>query len=109
MPIYEYKCSVCDLVSEEIRKMSDRDNQSFCKICGAAAHHILSSINVGNKLLSERDPPSPNRNSGIGAIQLHNSIFENSNVGVSVPKGARIDMSGNKFINVKKPVEFRDK
>ncbi len=35
-------------------------------------------------------------------------MFENANVGISVPKGTKIDMKGNRFKNVKKTVEFRD-
>jgi putative FmdB family regulatory protein len=107
MPIYEYQCSACDAVSAEMRAIADRENRARCKNCGAPAHHILSSVNVGKKSLSERYPPT--RNPGTGGIQITDCIFKDSNVGISVPKGAKLITKRNQFIRVKKPMEWRDK
>jgi len=111
MPIYEYKCSECASTFEELRKMVDREGPAVCKICGAAALHILSSFNISNpssktkKYNIERKEPS----AVSGGIQINNCTFENGNVGISVPKSAKIGMKGNRFKNLKKTVEFRDK
>jgi putative FmdB family regulatory protein len=111
MPVYEFECPDCDSVLEDIRKMSERENQILCKKCGAAMRHVLSSINVGNKSSSEPHPtsPKPNRKPRTGGIHIYNNHFEGANVGISIPKGLEIDQHGNTFKNVKKPVEIRDK
>lgn len=108
MPIYEYKCSVCATVFEEIRKMADRDGSAVCKMCGATSRHILSSFSVLNSSPKEHSARSKDHSSGSGGIQIKDCMFENANVGISVPKGTKIDMKGNRFKNVKKTVEFRD-
>jgi nitrous oxidase accessory protein NosD len=45
----------------------------------------------------------------MGGIQITNCTFENVGTGVSLPEGANVTMKGNKFKNVKTPVEFRKK
>lgn len=33
MPIYEFKCSVCGEVQEELRKIDEREESAYCKVC----------------------------------------------------------------------------
>jgi putative FmdB family regulatory protein len=109
MPIYEYKCSACGEVTEKLCKIADRNNPTLCKTCHAVAHPILSSFSVqGQSSLETRDS-CPNHDHGTGKIQIINSTFKNAKVGISVPKGTNIQMKGNRFENVEKHVEFRDK
>lgn len=107
MPIYEYRCSACTRVSEELRRIADRDNPAVCKVCGAPACHVLSSFSV-----SSNCPPSQTKNEeqapDDGRVLIQDCTFKNAKVGVSMPKGTKIEMKGNRFINVKKSVEFRD-
>ena len=42
MPIYEYRCDECDQVFEAIQRISDAPLDT-CRICGGAAHRIVSS------------------------------------------------------------------
>ncbi len=107
MPIYEYKCFSCSVVFEELRKIVERDDLAYCKKCGSTAHPILSSFNAPG-MPTKRQGASPSQSPASGGIQLKDNTIVDCNVGVSIPKGTKIDMKGNRFINVKKPVEFRD-
>ena len=110
MPVYEYECPVCGLVSKDIRKMSEREHPFLCK-CGAVTRHILSSINVGNKASSEPHTTSPNpyRIPRTGGIHIYNNYIEGADVGISVPKGLEINTGGNTFKKVRKPFEIGEK
>ena len=109
MPIYEYKCSTCAEVSEEFRNIADRNAPACCRVCGAAAHRILSSFGVLHKSPPGYHAESPSHSSDSARMQIRNCTIENVKVGISVPKGASIEMKGNRFKNVETPVEFRDK
>ena len=42
MPIYEYRCSVCDRVFEALQRVSDEPLDS-CRSCGGPARRIIST------------------------------------------------------------------
>lgn len=44
MPLYEYECNVCGFVTEEIRRMKERNKAIACKKCGCAAERIVSTF-----------------------------------------------------------------
>lgn len=43
MPIYEYECTVCDKVYDELRSMKDRNVSGACPVCAHEANRILSA------------------------------------------------------------------
>jgi len=126
MPIYEYKCSNCSAVTEEIRKIADRNSPTYCKSCDAQASLMLSSFNVpsgsvsfgSNKGLRDQSTSSSDIptgpcgiriNSPSKGIKIRGCTFEGLNVGISAHKDAEIEMTGNRFIKVDKPIEFHGK
>ena len=46
MAIYEYKCKHCNHVHEEIRPMSESDEDSKCEKCGKKSERIISPAAV---------------------------------------------------------------
>lgn len=109
MPIYEYECPSCGAHFEELRKVSERDQSRRCTGCGADAVRVFSSPNL---LSGANNRPSRNLRSSepvVGGAQITNCTFENLGTGISLPEGANVTMKGNKFKNVKTPVEFRKK
>jgi len=109
MPIYEYECPNCGACFEELRKMSDRSESALCVRCRSNAVRVFSSPNL---LSGANKRPAKNLRSSdpvMGGIQITNCTFENVGTGVSLPEGANVTMKGNKFKNVKTPVEFRKK
>lgn len=126
MPIYEYKCSKCSAVSEKIRKIADRNSPAYCKTCGTQASPLLSLFNIPNGSVSlgwgkepqdqstrSSDPrtgPCGIRvNSPSSGIKIRDCTFEGMKVGISAHKDAEIEMKGNRFIKVDKPVEIQGK
>lgn len=114
MPIYEYKCPRCEEIMETLRRISERDQPMQCAACGSNALRVLSSANVLSGVGSEiNQVPRPTETTGgslrKGGLQITNCTFENSNIGISLPEGTNVTMRGNKFKNVKTPVEFRKK
>lgn len=109
MPIYEYQCTSCCAISEVLRSISERDLDIACPVCGSAARHILSAANLPRPTLGADQGGRAGyaRDQNLGSIT--NCTFENCNTGISLPQGARVTMKGNKFKNVKTPVEFRKK
>lgn len=43
MPIYDYKCTVCGVVHDELRKIDDRDNPTYCELCNNQSDRIPTS------------------------------------------------------------------
>lgn len=51
MPLYDYKCTVCDHVHEALRPVSDRDDDIACPECFNISVKVVSSpagINGGS-------------------------------------------------------------
>jgi putative FmdB family regulatory protein len=42
MPIYEYKCDVCDEITEEFDKITSTTKTIECSLCGQIATRIMS-------------------------------------------------------------------
>ena len=107
MPIYEYECSSCDARYEKLRKISERDQSLCCAGCGSNVVRVFSAPNLlsgaHNRLSKNLRPSEP----VVGGTQITNCTFENVGTGISLPEGANVTMRGNKFKNVKTPVEFR--
>lgn len=112
MPLNEFLCSKCGHSEEVLRKMHLRDDFHSCEECGAPSLRQLTCGSFfGSSTNSESDsrvPTEEPNSSNDGGIQIHNCRIEGARVGISAPKGTKLNMSGNKFINVKTPVEFRD-
>lgn len=107
MPIYEYECQSCGTRFEKLRKMSERNQSLHCTACPSSAIRILGSPNL---LPGEHNKSSKNLRSSepvMGSTQITNCTFENGGTGISLPEGANVKMKGNRFKNVKTPVEFR--
>lgn len=110
MPIYEYRCMSCCAISEVLRSISDRDLDIACPACGSVARHILSAATIPRPILgADQGGHTAGYGSDENLGSIKNCTFENCNTGISLPEGARVMMKGNKFKNVKTPVEFRKK
>ncbi|MBD3170740.1 MAG: zinc ribbon domain-containing protein [candidate division Zixibacteria bacterium] len=48
MPIYEFKCTNCGKVFDELRGLSKRDEEAICPDCKAKAERMVSSFAAGN-------------------------------------------------------------
>jgi putative FmdB family regulatory protein len=122
MPLYEYKCSACDELFEELRPINARDALTNCK-CGAVAVHVLSRFNTLGKPSDHIQDPKIRRNARVpggafirigpkarGTFRVLNNTVENSRAGVSIAaaSGAKVRMRGNIFKNVSTPVEVTD-
>lgn len=46
MPIYEYLCSKCNTLTEDLRKMDEREIPAVCPDCGEPARFIISAPRV---------------------------------------------------------------
>jgi putative FmdB family regulatory protein len=121
MPLYEYKCSECDELFEELRPIRSRTQPINCDKCGAVAEHVLSTVNTLGKASEETQDPRSGRTAtecggagirvGAGAHRavLFGNRFENLRTGVSIASGVKVTMRGNRFKNVSSPVEVTDK
>ncbi len=43
MPLYEYKCTKCAKMLEELRSFNKRDEKTQCPECGGTMKRIISS------------------------------------------------------------------
>jgi putative FmdB family regulatory protein len=124
MALYEYKCSQCDEVFEELRSMDLRDALTHCGKCGAIAKHVLSSFNTLGKPSARMQHAeighTANAHGGAfiriganarGTVNVFNNRVRNLRAGVSVAaaSGVKVKMRGNTFQNVSTPVEITDK
>ena len=108
MPIYEYKCISCSHIMEKILPYSESHSPQKCNACGSQADKILSASNIGAGHANPEMTESPQQQSEASGITIQNGKFENCNVGISVPKGTKLNLKNNEFSNVKKPLEYRD-
>lgn len=116
MPIYPYRCENCNTTVDDLRKISERDLSMACERCGATTWRLPTGANLisgaGDKKAEAVESPRPETGTHVhsdsGKISIHDCHFSGGNVGVSLPKGANASLKGNKFTNVKTPVEFRD-
>lgn len=117
MPFYEYKCKGCNTVTEVLRPIKFRDEPTYCDSCGAATERILSRFNTAELTVADdprkgfdADPAHEPRGT---AVRLENEAsatfkhcaFQGFQTGISLAKGSKLSMDGNKFENVKKPIE----
>lgn len=124
MPIYEYKCPVCEECLEDLRSIQSRDDLIECRKCGAAMQRIISMFNTPKKTNTSNssapleesvraEVPKPTgvgiRLEGESSAIIKGNIFTNLRTGVSIAKGSKINMQDNKFKNVSYPVEVKDK
>lgn len=74
MPIYEYRCSGCDTIFEELVSAAESETASpACPECGAASERVLSQCRPitqaatgGYTANSVRSPSCPKMNGGTG-------------------------------------------
>lgn len=70
MPLYEYRCSTCDKITEQFVSIKEAEEKITCGHCGAPAYRILSVANWslrGNKdgwYKPAADEPKPKPASG---------------------------------------------
>lgn len=120
MPIYEYECTSCGARFEELRKISERNKSLRCRGCGSNAMPIFSSPSLMSGVNSRLSKTASGVNNRLGKTailleptarncQITNCTFENFDTGISLPEDSDVKIKGNKFKNVKTPVEFRKK
>jgi len=56
MPVYEYKCTDCGEVNDELRSMFVRDEDGVCPSCGSPTHYRISAP---RSMLDPTDPGFP--------------------------------------------------
>jgi len=94
---------------EKILPYSKSHSPQKCNACGSQADKILSVSNIGVGNANPEKTEQSQQQSEASGIRIHDCKFENVNVGISAPKGAKLNLKGNEFRDVKKPLEYRDK
>jgi len=90
-----------------------------CARCGAATKRIMSMFNTVGLAISQKKRKTLNtdrsekaQSTGVrmegGSATFERCSFQNLQTGISVAKGSKLSMDGNKFKNVDKPVEVTD-
>jgi len=46
MPLYEFKCEVCNRITTDLRDVEERNDTGICKACGGTTKHIVSRCNL---------------------------------------------------------------
>ena len=46
MPVYQYKCTDCNKVTEEVRGITENVPDLFCKTCNLTLKRLYSNIGV---------------------------------------------------------------
>lgn len=46
MPIYEYKCTKCDIKTNIVKSVNDLDKEELCKTCNTKLSRVYSSIGI---------------------------------------------------------------
>jgi putative FmdB family regulatory protein len=111
MPIYEYKCSKCDAVLEELRSIKSRDESTICPKCNMLMERIYSRFNAINKSTEGHSSASQNNvklkkpEFSDNANLFKDCSFKNFNKGISMSKGIKINIQNCKFDNVSTPIE----
>jgi putative FmdB family regulatory protein len=123
MPLYEYKCSQCDELFEELRSINSRDAPTNCGKCGAVAAHVLSRFNTLGRPADHLQKPKIGRTDKVpggaflriganarGTVRVWNNTVRNARAGVSIAAASKtkVNMRGNVFKNVSTPVEVTD-
>jgi putative FmdB family regulatory protein len=119
MPFYEYKCIKCGTITEVLRLIKSRDDVTDCIRCGAATERIISRFNTVGPIKAQHprrifdtDPACKSRGTAVrlegGSATFKNCGFQNFSTGISLAKGSRLIMDGNKFENVDKTFEVTD-
>ena len=49
MPIYEYQCDVCNVLTEEMRKVDERDKETPCRKCDGKTKRVVSRTSFALK------------------------------------------------------------
>jgi len=49
VPLYEYKCGVCQLTTEHLRALADRDREVNCPICHQPTKRTISRTHFSLK------------------------------------------------------------
>lgn len=113
MPLYEYRCDKCQKTMTQLRRIAERHDPLPCRECGGGTRLLPSTFSISTRhehapdVAAETSSDSA-RGSRAGGMSLRNVHIENSNVGISIPRGANIDMDGVTFKNVRTPVEVRE-
>ena len=61
MPTYEYMCSKCGTVTEDIRKVANRLETMVCPACSGKAEFIISTPTIGLEGVSGDFPTASDR------------------------------------------------
>jgi putative FmdB family regulatory protein len=123
MPFYEYKCVKCKNISEDLRPIKSRDEVMLCKECKGKTECIISKFSIittakAKNISSGRevtDTKHVNRKRGStairvggGSLKMKDCTFKGFQTGISMAKGVKLDMDGNRFENVGYPIEVTD-
>lgn len=124
MPFYEYECIKCGKVTTLLRSIKNRNDSVICQ-CSAGTKLVPSSFST----ITSKDPIEHESSSHpmkredessisgstalrlgrVKNVSLKNNIISGFDTGISMSPGAKVKMKENKFINVRNPIEIRDK
>jgi len=120
MPFYEYKCMECGAVTEVLRPIKSRDDVTYCNRCGAAAERIMSTFSTVRPTTSQNprevfsaEPASKPQGTAVrlksgASATFKDCSFQNFQTGISLAKGSKLSIDGNRFENVEKTIEVTD-
>lgn len=123
MPTYAYRCGSCNSTFDSILRIVDRDECPSCPDCKGPTVRVISAVSYlagatarSTEMSSRQKQPKIAGQVGIhvdpgpdGKAELVNCTVANTNVGLALPEGANVEMSGSKFVNVKTPIQYYKK
>jgi len=115
MPLYEFRCAKCGAKKEVIRRIAERDRPLVCSECrGSCAREMFPGTNVVHGSVADREAQAPGRLTAVSVDAPVKATFAgNTFIGmdraISADPGASISVRGNRFKNVRVPVERRRK
>ena len=116
MPLYLYECPRCSNIDEVLRSIGERDENYKCTECSCVSVRTVTACSIGDKTQPCQSNGTDTHQIkldkvGIDSLrckklEVHDCTFRNLDTAIRVSKDTKFNMSGNRFINVGKNLEF---